>query len=158
MVSGKMRIVPELQWEKIIDELIGHKGTAMLLGTTDSGKSTLAKYLIKRLVSENIAVSLVDSDVGQSSLGLPGTISIKTFHNEKDIEDFRFEKMHFVGATNPATKISLMINGTKKMADICRKRSEITIIDTTGLIAGELKSRMLMCRPEYGILHEKSRG
>ncbi len=63
-----MDIVPNLEWERLIEKLIKDKGTVLLLGATDSGKSTLAKYFIKRLVSENIRVSLVDSDVGQSSL------------------------------------------------------------------------------------------
>jgi polynucleotide 5'-hydroxyl-kinase GRC3/NOL9 len=63
-----MDIVPNLEWERLLEKLIKDKGTVLLLGATDSGKSTLAKYFIKRLVSENIRVSLVDSDVGQSSL------------------------------------------------------------------------------------------
>ncbi len=133
-----MEIIPEQEWERLIEDLIKHKGAAILLGATDSGKSTLARFLIKRLLSENIKVSLVDSDVGQSSLGLPGTISMKTFHTQRDIESFRFEKMFFVGYSNPAAKIYLMIEATKKMVNICRKSSEIILIDTTGLISGGL--------------------
>lgn len=133
-----MDIIPESQWERLLDKLKRHKGTALLIGATDSGKSTLAKYLIKRLISENIRTSLVDSDIGQSSIGLPGTISIKIFCNQKDVEDFRFEKMFFVGSVNPVSKFHLMIHGTKRMTEICKKRSEIVIIDTTGLISGKL--------------------
>lgn len=147
-------IVPEPGWENLFDELARQKGAALILGATDSGKSTLARYLIKRLVSEDIRVSLVDSDVGQSSLGLPGTISMKVFCDERDFEDFRFGKMSFIGAINPAKKIPLIILGTKKMADSCRKRSEITLIDTTGLISGKvgraLKIRKIRAvKPEH---------
>lgn len=149
-----MDIIPEPGWERLLEKLIKHKGTAMLLGATDSGKSTLAKYLIKRLVSENIGVSLVDSDVGQSSLGLPGTISLKIFNNQRDIENFSFKKMFFVGSTNPATKFHLMINGTKRMVKICREKSEIVLIDTTGLISGGLGKALKIgkiraARPEH---------
>ncbi|WP_333652110.1 Clp1/GlmU family protein [Dissulfurispira sp.] len=133
-----MDIVPEPQWERLLEKLIRHMGTSMLIGATDSGKSTLAKYLIKRLVSENIKVSLVDSDVGQSSLGLPGAISMKIFCGQKDVEDFRFERMIFIGSSNPAAKFHLMIHGTKRMVEISKKRSEVVIIDTTGLISGGL--------------------
>lgn len=133
-----MEIVPEPEWEGLLDELVRQKGTALLLGATDSGKSTLAKYLIKRLVVKHIRVSLVDADVGQSTLCLPGTISMKIFNGQRDVDQFTFEKMFFVGSTNPATKIPLMINRTKRMADICREKSEITLIDTTGLVSGEL--------------------
>lgn len=133
-----MEIVPEPQWEGLLGELKKQKCTVLLIGATDSGKSTLVKYLVERLIKENIRVSLVDSDIGQSTLGLPGTISMKVFSNERDIEDFRFEKMFFVGSVNPAKNISLMIDGSKRMVDICKEKSEISFMDTTGLISGEI--------------------
>ena len=151
-----MEIVPESEWESLFEEVIKQEGTAIILGATDSGKSTLIKYLIKRILSKNIKVSLVDSDVGQSSLGLPGTIAMKVFSNEKDLEDFKFERMFFVGAINPATKIPQIINGTKRMSDICRERSDITLIDTSGLISGEVGmafklSKIRAINPEHVI-------
>jgi len=76
-----MEIHPEPEWEELFRELRKLKGTALLLGATDSGKSTLVKYLARRLVAETVKVSVIDSDVGQSSLGLPGTISMKVFSN-----------------------------------------------------------------------------
>ena len=94
--------------------------------------------MVRRLVKEAITVSVVDADIGQSTLGLPGTISAKVFSYEKDIEQYTFEEMFFVGTTNPAKKISLMVNGSKRMVDTCREKSDIIFIDTTGLITGEI--------------------
>lgn len=133
-----MEIIPGPEWEGLLDELRKQKCTALFIGTTDSGKTTLVKYLAKRLIKETAKVSIVDTDVGQSTLGLPGTISMKVFSNEKDIDNFRFEKMFFVGSTNPAKKISLMMDGSRRMVDICREKSEITLVDTTGLVSGEI--------------------
>jgi len=70
-------VIPEPEWEFILKKLVRQRGVAMIMGETDSGKSTLARYLIKRLVSKRITVSLADCDIGQSSLGLPGTISMR---------------------------------------------------------------------------------
>jgi len=133
-----MEIHPEPEWEELFRELRKLKGTALLLGATDSGKSTLVKYLARRLVAETIRVSVIDSDVGQSSLGLPGTISMKVFSKEKDVEQYTFQKMSFVGTTNPAKRISLMIESTKKMVDAGREEADIILVDTTGLISGEI--------------------
>jgi polynucleotide 5'-hydroxyl-kinase GRC3/NOL9 len=133
-----MEISPAPEWEGLFEKLKQQRGAVLLIGATDSGKSTLAKYLVEELVRESIWVSVVDADVGQSTLGLPGTISMKVFSNEKDIENFRFEKMIFIGSTNPAKKISMVIDGSKDMVDFCRKKSEIIIVDTTGLISGEI--------------------
>ncbi len=102
-------IIPEPEWEYLLGKLIRYKGVALIMGETDSGKSTIARYLIKRLVSKGITVSLVDSDIGQSSLGLPGTISMKVFRDERDYKTFRFERMLFLGTANPAMVIPMMI-------------------------------------------------
>jgi polynucleotide 5'-hydroxyl-kinase GRC3/NOL9 len=156
-----MEIYPAPEWEGLFRELKEHKGTAMVSGATDSGKSTLAKYMVRRLVKEAITVSVVDADVGQSTLGLPGTISMKVFLLEEDIEQYTFEKMFFVGSTNPAKKISLMVNGSKRMVDTCREKSDIIFIDTTGLITGEIGralkiGKIRKINPEYIIALQRN--
>jgi polynucleotide 5'-hydroxyl-kinase GRC3/NOL9 len=108
-----MEIIPEPEWQILFNRLTECKGTSVIIGSTDSGKSTLVRYFIGRFISGNIKACLVDSDVGQSSLGLPGTISMKLFASEKDIEDFAFEKMSFVGTLNPARDIASIIKQTK---------------------------------------------
>ncbi len=134
MTAG-IHIEPE--WEKILEKLMFQRGIAILLGATDSGKSTFARYLVNRLVSANVKTSIVDSDVGQSTLGLPGTISLKHFNYPQESEEYYFEKIFFVGSTNPMKRLNLMIEGTKKMVDLCKNKSEVIVIDTTGLVAGE---------------------
>jgi len=133
-----MEIFPEPEWEGLLSDFKKVSGTALFLGATDSGKSTLVKYLARRLVAEKIRVSVIDSDVGQSSLGLPGTISMKVFCREKDVEQYTFQKMSFVGTTNPAKRIPLMIESAKKMVDADREKADIILVDTTGLISGEI--------------------
>ena len=132
-----MTIAPEPSWQILIDELKGYKGVVLLLGDTDSGKSTLFRYLAQQLVSRGLSVALVDSDVGQSSLGLPGTISAKLFTRREDLDEFHFEKLFFIGDVNPAKRIDQMVYGTRKMADLYRERSDIIIVDTTGLVTGD---------------------
>lgn len=151
-----MEILTGPEWEGLFDELRKQKCTALFIGATDSGKTTLVKYLAKRLIKETVKVSIVDTDVGQSTLGLPGTISMKVFSNEKDIDNFRFEKMFFVGSINPAKKISLMMDGSRRMVDICREKSEIILVDTTGLVSGEIGralkiGKIKAIKPEYVI-------
>jgi polynucleotide 5'-hydroxyl-kinase GRC3/NOL9 len=133
-----MEIIPEPEWINVLEELIKYKGITILLGATDSGKSTLAKYLIKEFLKRNLTVSFIDADVGQSALGLPGTISMTTFRSLKDLQEFKPDRIFFVGVLNPAKKIPVMIEGTKRMADISIDEGiEDIIIDTTGLIRGE---------------------
>ncbi len=131
-------IIPEKQWEDLLDVLTSNKGIALIMGETDSGKSTLARYLTERLLNRGITVSLVDSDIGQSSLCFPGSISMKIFNDEGDFKRFRFERMSFVGTANPALVIPMIIETSGRMVDLCRKTSDITLVDTTGLVHGRI--------------------
>ena len=137
-----MEIISEPDWEVLIHNLLQNKGSALIIGATDSGKSTLAKYLVQKLVSQNITVCLIDSDVGQSSLGIPGTICMKVFSTQSDLKAFSYEKMSFIGTLNPAKRISLIINTVKMISETCNKISNITLIDTSGLVAGELGEKL----------------
>jgi polynucleotide 5'-kinase involved in rRNA processing len=56
-----MAIVPEPAWEILVEDLLRHKGTAVIIGANDAGKSTLARYLIKRLMSTSLKVCFIDS-------------------------------------------------------------------------------------------------
>jgi polynucleotide 5'-hydroxyl-kinase GRC3/NOL9 len=139
-----MEIVPGAGWEDLFKELMKSGGRAVILGATDSGKSTLVRYLAARLLEAGTSVCLVDSDVGQSALGLPGTISMKRFGREKDLKDYRFRRMFFVGDINPARRISFMIRGTTRMTTACRQAPGVTFLDTTGLISGRAAEALKM--------------
>lgn len=125
----------------------------MIIGTTDSGKTTLARYLIMHLLSEDIRVSLVDSDVGQASLGLPGTISLKLFSSGGDLENFTPDKMFFVGTVNPATRIPLIVRLAGAAVEECREKSEVILIDTSGLVHG--KTGEALKTAKIGAIHPR---
>jgi polynucleotide 5'-hydroxyl-kinase GRC3/NOL9 len=129
-------IAPEPAWDDLLNELARDKGIALIIGETNSGKSTLARYLIKSLVSKGLTVSLVDCDIGQSSLGLPGTISMKVFRKGLDYSRFYFHTMSFIGTTNPVLIMPSMIKISKRMVDLAGRTSQITLVDTTGLVSG----------------------
>lgn len=133
-----MKIIPEVKWKNLIEDLNNIRGASMIIGATDSGKSSLLKYLLKELLRKNLVTSVIDSDVGQSSLGLPGTVCMRVFYNEHDFDKFTFEKMSFVGTINPAMNMSTIISITSEMTKICRENSDFMLIDTSGLISGEI--------------------
>jgi polynucleotide 5'-hydroxyl-kinase GRC3/NOL9 len=132
-----MDIIPSPEWESVSETLLNKKGTGIIIGSTDSGKSTFARFLIGKLLMQNLSVCLVDSDIGQSSLGFPGTISMKCFRHPDDLQNFIFEKMSFIGVVNPSKSIPSVIKSTERMSQICHDNAEVTLIDTSGLVSGE---------------------
>lgn len=132
-----MEIIPLPEWQQVVEKLFSEKGTGIIIGSTDSGKSTFARFLIRQLLHHNLSVCLVDSDIGQSSIGLPGTICMKRFRNLDDLKNPIYESMSFIGIVNPAKRIPEVIKATKRMSRICSKDSEVILIDTCGLVTGE---------------------
>lgn len=141
-----MSIVSEPDWEGVRDELLELRGVAILLGTTDCGKSTLARHLIRELINRRLTAALVDADIGQSALGLPGTVSLKSFRTPAELESFRYDRMSFVGTVNPAHIISLLVAATGRMTALARRTADITLIDTTGLVAGNLGKALKLAK------------
>jgi polynucleotide 5'-hydroxyl-kinase GRC3/NOL9 len=134
---NSLAIIPEPEWEYLAKSLMQHTGSTVLIGAINSGKSTLTQYLLRCFIENHTTIALVDTDIGQSSLGIPGTITMKVFKNPNDIEAFHAEKTFFIGSLNPAQKIPIMIEGTKALVKKAQKKSDRILVDTTGLIHGE---------------------
>jgi len=131
-----MAIVSEPAWEGVLEEVVELRGVVFLLGTTDSGKSTLARYLLQELTCRRQTTALVDADIGQSSLGLPGTVSMKVFRSPEALDAYQYERISFTGYASPVPVMPLLIEESGRMADAARLAAEIIVMDTTGLVTG----------------------
>jgi polynucleotide 5'-hydroxyl-kinase GRC3/NOL9 len=125
-------------WEELLEKLRREPGVVLLLGTTDTGKSTLARYLVAGLTARGLAVALVDADVGQSALCLPGTVGVKLFSSPADLAGYRCERFSFLGSANPVRLVPRLLETTGRLTELARSRAEVVLIDTTGLVDGEL--------------------
>lgn len=133
----EMEIIPGPQWQDLPGLIMERKGVVMIIGASDSGKSTLVRYLITEILTAGTKVALVDSDIGQTSLGLPGTISLRVFSSDGDLEAFTPERMFFVGAVNPAARVPLIVRFVRTTVEECRNKSDVVLIDTSGLVSGK---------------------
>ena len=150
-------------WEPVADRIKQDAKTCIVIGKIDSGKSTLCKYLIHNWTTSKIRVGYVDSDVGQSTLGPPATVSLKIFNTPPNQNNYASPAdLHFVGNTSPEGFLLQTLHAVKIMVDKShQKGSEITLVDTTGFIDGPV-ARILklhkieMLRPQWIIaLQEK---
>ena len=138
-------ITPAPGWEKLRDELDRAPGVALLLGATDNGKSTLARWLVTEL-SARQPVALVDADVGQSALCLPGTVGMEMFPNQVATARFCCMRFAFLGSASPAGIIHRLVETTARFVAACRERTPLVLVDTTGLITGELGSGLKVAK------------
>jgi polynucleotide 5'-hydroxyl-kinase GRC3/NOL9 len=140
-----MDITPEARWEGVLRELMPRGGTVLILGASDSGKSTLARFLMERLLAQGVRVAFLDADIGQSSLGLPGTVSMRVFRSPGELSDFTPERISFIGALSPARAIAMLIDATRALSVAARAAGAgVVVVDTTGLVTGEVGRALKM--------------
>jgi polynucleotide 5'-hydroxyl-kinase GRC3/NOL9 len=158
-----MEIIAPKQWHALLDVLEKERGIAIILGATDTGKSTLAKFLIFNLCKRGLKVALVDADIGQSFLGPPTTIGLAVFKSDPDWEVVLSPpEIFFVGSTTPEGHFPIHLKGVKKMVDKAPSYgAEVIIVDTTGFILGdagiELKRKKIdLLSPRFLIALQKS--
>ncbi len=134
-----MEIIAPEEWYALLEVLEKERGIAILLGATDTGKSTLAKFLINQLCQRGLKVALVDADIGQSFLGPPATIGLSIFKSHPDWElVLTPPELFFVGSTSPEGHFPIHLQGVKRMVDKAASHEvDLILIDTTGFVLGE---------------------
>jgi polynucleotide 5'-hydroxyl-kinase GRC3/NOL9 len=125
-------------WEKYMSNLIqgGHK-SFLILGDTDSGKSTLSVYLTNLLLRSVEEVTIIDADVGQNDLGPPGFIGLgRTSNQIIDLRDIKVDQFYYYGSITPSTNPKY-INELISRAYNKARSSEALIINTDGYVKGD---------------------
>lgn len=129
MRPPKLPAVAPGEWRGLLDEL-PPAGRLVVVGGTDSGKSTLVWWLARELRARGATVGLVDADVGQSRVGPPATVGfLKSPGNAAGF--------YFVGATSPTQRPSSLLNATTEALGAVAG-AQWVLLDTTGYVRGEL--------------------
>ena len=111
-----MEISGPSEWHALLEVLKGEKGIVILLGAMDTGKSTLANFLIFNLCQRGLKVALVDADIGQSLLGPPATIGLSVFKSDPDWQLLLSPpEIFFVGSITPEGHFPTHLKGVKRM-------------------------------------------
>lgn len=78
------------------------KGIVAVVGEADSGKTSLATFLVNYYLNFQGEVGVIDSDPGQNDLGIPGTVSAGVVNKGlSDLCNVKPEVMEFIGLTAP---------------------------------------------------------
>jgi len=114
------------------------KGLVLIIGDSNTGKSTLARYLYRKLSvqDQDKAVFFLDGDPGQSFLGPPTTINISNFLDKTNSSKLpELTRRYFIGSISPRGHLLQMIVGISKLLEqIPNPESSVIIHDTTGMV------------------------
>ncbi len=125
-------------WQQAADVVQTEGGVTLILGDTNSGKTTLLKYLGERLSHRKQPVGIVDADIGQSTIGPPATICGVVFKSLlHPIETMVPQEMFFVGSTSPAGHLVQALVGVKKLVEwAVSAGAQSVLVDTSGMVRG----------------------
>ncbi len=144
-------------WRKLASRIVKPQQIVLVIGTTDVGKSTFCRFLADSALAKGFKVVCVDTDIGQSQIGPPTTIGIKSLAPDEnrqspeaqapvsDSEQSRTEnriafdgtadEFYFVGDVSPQGHLLGLLAGTRLMIDSARETdADFVVIDTTGYI------------------------
>ncbi|WP_297462004.1 Clp1/GlmU family protein [Thermococcus sp.] len=132
----------------------------MLVGGTDSGKTTLLTFLANGLMEAGLGVAIVDSDVGQKGILPPATVSLALPGGRfSSLDELRGLAHYFIGTTAPGQYAGEMAVAVKRLADVALGMADVVLIDTTGFVSGvgaEMKRlKAELVRPDLIVLLER---
>lgn len=123
------------EWRRALANLRQAR-SILLLGATDTGKTTFLTWFANELHGQGRRVAIVDADVGQSSLGPPTTIGLGIVERPfRSLQELAPARLYFVGFTSPRAHLLPVLVGTKYLVDHARTLAvDHVIIDTCGFV------------------------
>ncbi|MCS6924046.1 MAG: Clp1/GlmU family protein, partial [Fimbriimonadales bacterium] len=126
------------EWQQAIETLLPSDGTTLVLGATDTGKSTFCSLLIKLKQGAGQSVGFVDLDVGQTTVGPPAAFSCVLINKPYDLlSELTPHGLAFLGDVSPVHHVSLALTGARRLLDeLLLLQPDSIVIDTDGYIGG----------------------
>ena len=144
-------------WRKLASRVVKPQQSVLVIGATDAGKSTFCRFLVDFALAKGFTVACIDADVGQSQIGPPTTIGVKSFGPSSETElpsaqeptldsrqnriakdtvfDGTADRFYFIGDVSPKGHFLETLTGTRLMVDSAREAdADFIVIDTTGYV------------------------
>ena len=119
------------------ERVVGESGVVMLIGGPDTGKTTLAKFLLRDALARARSVAFVDADIGTSTVGPPACVGLKWIKSAHDFERlYEADELRFVGSTDPQGVILPHVVAAGTLVDVARRSADFIVLDTTGMVQG----------------------
>jgi polynucleotide 5'-hydroxyl-kinase GRC3/NOL9 len=130
-------------WSKLLEAVLSlekRPAVILVLGTTDSGKSSLCTYLVNRLADCKCRVAVLDGDLGQSDIGSSGTVGYGVASKPvTELYGLKLENAFFIGVTSPILDINRTIEGLAALkAEILERTVDFVVVNTDGWVAGDV--------------------
>jgi len=103
----------------------------LVIGAPDTGKSTFSLWLYNSIYEK---ACLIESDIGQNELGLPGFVAISCGKGGFSLQDLTVDRAWFVGHVSADASPEGIIVATLHAAKYANNK--FTVVDTDGYVRG----------------------
>lgn len=123
--------VPE-PWRSL--DVASWQGPVLVIGASNTGKSTFARYLYSRLLKTHDRVAFLDTDVGQNSYRLPTTLVMAQNGGAGDTHfpPQAARRIWFVGSNAPPGHMLRVILGILRLTQALKPQA--LVVDTSGFV------------------------
>jgi polynucleotide 5'-hydroxyl-kinase GRC3/NOL9 len=122
--------------QQLLSKDLIQKGICLILGASDTGKTTLAEALAKHLAKHQ-PVGIIDADIGQSHIGPPATVDWAVVDNPQiNFSKLTVGGISFVGDVTPVGHLLQLTAAITQCVQQVSEATELIIIDTPGFIYG----------------------
>jgi polynucleotide 5'-hydroxyl-kinase GRC3/NOL9 len=158
-------LAPEhLDWDRAVELLSAQRGTVVLVGGTDVGKTTLSLAAANGAVRAGRKAAILDTDLGQSEIGPPGTLGVVRLEAPvASLGELKPRALAFVGSISPVGHLLSLVQGTRRLVYHARGRGdEVVYVDTSGLVQGRMAEKLKLAKlavlePDLVVLVERDR-
>jgi polynucleotide 5'-hydroxyl-kinase GRC3/NOL9 len=134
-------------WEDVVHTIfhgtVTLPNSIMIVGPTDSGKSSLSTYIMNQAIRAGLRPAVIDADIGQGDLAPPGVIGCGIVEKQiLDIKEVSTKYFAFVGDINPTGYDRLISRSVKSLRNKIAMGKEglskidLVVINTDGYITG----------------------
>jgi polynucleotide 5'-hydroxyl-kinase GRC3/NOL9 len=124
----------------LVERAVRDHRTVLLIGGLDSGKSTLAKTMLRAALEAGRTTAFLDGDTGQKSVGPPAAVGLKLVRTPEDLEPDRLwqpDALGFVGSTSPQGHLLPLVTSLARLHARAREEgADFVVVDTSGLVSG----------------------
>lgn len=119
------------------ERLIGERGVVMIMGASNTGKTTMSRLLLRDALDAGRSVAYVDADVAVPTVGAPACVALRWVRSQNDLDDLsRPDSMRFVGATQPQGVVLPHVVATATLVEEARQGADFIVLDTSSVVSG----------------------
>jgi polynucleotide 5'-hydroxyl-kinase GRC3/NOL9 len=124
-------------WKDLVRNILKQeKKRIIIIGPTNSGKSTLSLYLANVFLNHGLKPLLIDADIGQGDLAPPTCMGAAVMSSQEiDLWKVKTHRTNFIGGIQPIGYESKVISTIRQQLNLSVEH-DLSIINTDGYIKG----------------------